>query len=310
MNYKNKIIGLVVLSLFASLITNLNKDFKVAKADNNKTVLSFENENDLNYFEAFTNLTGEVANIVNEEVSSCWKIEDGKLVSLKDSGYNTLLFKGLGLMNYVIEADVSIPDDGYVGFYTNGRYKGVKMMKGYSNNESDVYVDYAGGAFIKKDGETTLCGCYKAICGYENTSIPSFDYLTSHHLKMESYDGSYTLYVDGNKVLERSGRQATGYIGLQTFNSKATYDNVSVIKLDQNKNEVDVLNNTRKTVACIGDSLTYFSGADATDGMALYRTNQSIVGMLNEKLGDNFEVYNFGNGGKGVLETGGIAITG
>ena len=274
-----------------------------AEADVKQLKVEFSDASDADLFDAYYSADGENATPV--DFDDYWEIRDGKLYSTRADGYSTLILKDYGLQSYEMSASyTSSGGDGYLALLSKVRRKGVSSRGAAATS----FREYGHGVFVTSSGEATMQGDYRSMgdtdaLGIKKRTLASYDATAEHSLSVRCLNDDYTMKVDGDPVIELTAGGGIGFMGLQAVKDTGCFDDLTLTLLDADGDPKDILPGEGVTrVACVGDSLTFGSGQNGFDA------NSTTPGFLQKLLGDNYDVRNFGLGGRTAITGSGSCV--
>ncbi|MFN8442649.1 MAG: hypothetical protein U0175_17880 [Caldilineaceae bacterium] len=154
-------------------------------------------------------------------ISKGWRIENNGLVQSDTSGFDqSVIYTGNTFRNYAFEAAITHIEGTGAGMLFNipsaGRINGAHMVRFSERRAGGIFWGYfdENGKFIGQ--------------GYATVEDPGTQL---HRLRVESWETTYSLYLDDRPLVENLSLQTVrndGYIGLITSQSSAAYDWVTV----------------------------------------------------------------------------------
>lgn len=279
-------------------------DRKSAPEPVDQVELSFDSFDELALFDAYYSADGETA--VKVGTADYWAITDGKLVAKTTNGYSSLIFKEYGFLNYemTMEYQSDGAGNGYLALLSKMRKKGLSSR----GTAAESYKEYGSGVFVRDNGTATLQGDFRSIGltdeqGVQTATISGYDKLATHILRIRVFNDRYQLYVDEILTIDYVGGGGIGFMGIQSVDNAGSINHMTLTYLDNHGDPSDIMpKESVVRVAAVGDSLTFGSAN------GYYEINETTPGQLQTLLGDNYEVRNFGLGGRTAIKTSGSCI--
>lgn len=288
-----------------------------AEAGTDMLKIEFNDTADLNYFNAYYSANGAYG--TQRSVDTLFEIDNGVLRSLTqpdsnksaENNMSTLHLKEYGFQQLELSFDYrKLSGNGYAALIAKLRKP---EMASYDDTASSYY--YGVGAYVLDNGTAVIKGGGRNLSSsISNRSVSGYDSAAWHNIKLRCFNQSYKMYIDDVLIYdlgkaELGGESILGgFIGLQTANCIAEFDNFTLRTLD-NSGEYTALEPQENIirVACVGDSLSFGSGAYNEDGE--YDQRYIYAGHLQKSLGEkNYTVRNFGVGGRTAMQGTGSCI--